>query len=201
MPYVVILLIIYIVLPKKVVRFLFYLYCMKKLRLITYYLILITCVSCQYDKTPKTFSTEKITIQYPSYLHVSNDVYPTKQTLLQTKNDYRDVYFILIDFGQKPSDSGFALMYDSITNQLKRNLKEVLVEKDSSFTINNLKAREYQVSGVLSSEKQAHRFLFTLDLFEDKTGHLYQTAGWLLRHKRQLWEKDLQAAAYSLTVK
>lgn len=163
--------------------------------------ILFLLASCEYSKEPKTFSNEKVIIQYPSYLHVSNDVYPTNQTLLQTKNDYRDVYFILIDFGQKPGDSGFALMYDSITNQLKRNLKEVLVEKDSVFTVNNLNAREYQVSGVLSSEKQALRFLFTLDLFEDKNGHLYQTAGWLLRHKRQLWERDLQKAAYSLQVK
>jgi hypothetical protein len=158
--------------------------------------------SCKYSKEPKTFSTEKISIQYPSYLSKSNHVYPTPQTILQLKNDYRDVYFIVIDFGQKPGEKGFEIMFDSVTNQLKHNLKELLIEKDTSFvTVNNLKTREMQLSGVLTSEKQALRFLFIVDLMEDENGHLYQTAGWLLRHKRQLWEKDIIAAVNSFKVK
>lgn len=171
-------------------------------RFVLLFTTLFWMVSCQYSKEPKTFSTEKINLQYPSYLSTSKHVYPTPQTILQLKNDYRDVYFIVIDFGQKPGEKGFEIMFDSISNQLKRNLREVMIEKDTSFiTINNLKARELRLSGVLNSEKQEHRFLFIIDLMEDKNGHLYQTAGWLLRHKRQLWEKDILAAAYSLTVK
>ncbi len=159
-------------------------------------------ISCKYSKEPKTFTTEKISIQYPAYLSKSNHVYPTPQTILQLKNDYRDVYFILIDFGQKPGEKGFDIMFDSVTNQLKKNLKELLIEKDTAFiTANNLKTREMHLSGVLSSEKQAHRFLFIVDLMEDKNGHIYQTAGWLLRHKKQLWQNDIITAAHSLQVK
>ena len=172
---------------------------------ISYALPLVAClviISCKYSKDPRTFSKEKISIQYPSYLFETDDVYPEKNTLLQLKNDYRDVYFILVDHGMKPGEQGFDIMYDSITTQLKKNLKEPNMEaKDTVFvTSNKLKVKEYQVSGILSSEKQDHRFLFVVDVFETKDGHIYQTAGWLLRHKRQLWLKDLQKAAYSLNV-
>ena len=83
-----------------------------------------------------------------------------------------------------------------------KNMKEHNIEaKDSSFTINNLNVREFQISGVLSSEKQDHRFHFVIDVFETPNGHIYQTAGWLLRHKRERWLKDLQNTAYTFTVK
>ena len=173
---------------------------------ISYLLIPAVCIflfSCKYSKEPKTFSRENVSIQYPSYLFETDDVYPEINTLLQLKNDYRDVFFILVDHGLKPGEQGFDIMYDSITSQLSKNLKEPNIEaKDTMFvTKNNLKVKEYQLSGVLSSEKQDHRFLFLLDVFETKDGHIYHTAGWLLRHKRQLWLKDLQQAAYSLNVK
>lgn len=173
---------------------------------ISYLLPLVACfvlISCKYSKEPRTFSHENVSIRYPSYLFETDDVYPAKNTLLQLKNDYRDVYFILVDHGMKPGEHGFDIMYDSITTQLKKNLKEPNIEaRDTAFvTKNNLKVKEYQVSGVLSSEKQDHRFLFVVDVFETADGHIYQTAGWLLRHKRQLWLKDLQNAAYSLDVK
>lgn len=178
---------------------------MKKNFVTSYYILLFTFLftSCRYSKTPETFTNENVSIQYPSYLFKTDDVYPEKNTLLQLKNDYRDVYFILVDHGQKPGEQGFDIMNDSIVNQLKRNLKELNVEAtDTVFTTaNNLKVKETQISGVLSSEKQDHRFQFVIDVFETPSGHIYQTAGWLLRHKRQLWLKDLQTAAYSLQAK
>jgi len=178
---------------------------MKKFFLITCYSLLITFAftSCRYSKTPETFTNGNVSIQYPTYLFKASDVYPEKNTLLQLKNDYRDVYFILVDHGQKPGEQGFDIMNDSIINQLKRNLKELKVEaNDTVFTTaNHLKVKETQISGILSSEKQDHRFMFVIDVFETPSGHIYQTAGWLLRHKRQLWIKDLQKAAYSLEVK
>jgi hypothetical protein len=178
---------------------------MKKKSSITYYLLLIAfaSTSCRYSKTPETFTDKNVSIQYPSYLFKTDDVYPEKNTLLQLKNDYRDVYFILVDHGQKPGEQGFDIMNDSIVNQLKRNLKELNVEaNDTVFTTaNHLKVKETQISGILSSEKQDHRFMFVVDVFETPSGHIYQTAGWLLRHKRQLWLKDLQNAARSLQVK
>lgn len=171
----------------------------------SYYLLLITFTftACRYSKTPETFELGKISIQYPSYLFKTDDVYPEKNTLLQLKNDYRDVFFILVDHGQKPGDNGFDIINDSIVNQLKRNLTELNIEaNDTIFTTkNNLKVKETKISGILSSEKQDHRFYFVIDVFETPSGHIYQTAGWLLRHKRELWLKDLQNAAYSLQVK
>lgn len=175
---------------------------MKKYQLLFLLLIPILFTSCRYSKEPKVFSNDKVSIEYPSYLFKSNDIYPEPNCIFQAKNDYRDVYFILVDHGQKPGEKGFEMMCDSILNQLKRNMKEPKIEsQDSSFTFNNLNAKEFQISGVLSSEKQDHRFLFVVDVFETTDGHIYQTAGWLLRHKRQLWLKDLQKAAHSLKVK
>jgi hypothetical protein len=178
---------------------------MKKNLLKSYYLLLITLAftSCRYSKTPETFTDKNVSIQYPSYLFKAEDVYPEKNTLLQLKNDYRDVYFILVDHGQKPGEQGFDIMNDSIINQLKRNLGELKIESnDTIFTTkNNLKVKETKISGVLSSEQQDHRFMFVVDVFETPTGHIYQTAGWLLRSKREHWLKDLQNAAYSLQVK
>ena len=168
-----------------------------------YLIIILTFFSCRYSKTPETFSNDKISIEYPTYLFKTDDVFPEKNTILQLKNDYRDVFFILVDYGQKPGDNGFDIMNDSIVRQLKRNLKELNVEaNDTMFTTeNNLKVKETKISGILSSEQQDHRFMFVIDVFETPNGHIYQTAGWLLRHKRQLWLKDLQNAAYSLKVK
>lgn len=171
---------------------------------IIYLLSFIFCLlsSCKYSKEPKTFSDKNVRIQYPSYLFETDDVYPEKNTLLQLKNDYRDVFFILVDQGQKPGEQGFDLMCDSVMNQLRRNLKEPNIEaKDTLFTTaNNLKVKEFQISGILSSEKQDHRFLFVIDVFETPNGHIYQTAGWLLRHKRDLWLTDLKNTAHSLKI-
>ena len=170
---------------------------------ILYFFIILSFSACRYSKTPEVFSDKNVTIEYPSYLFKTDDVYPEKNTLLQLKNDYRDVYFILVDHGMKPGEQGFELMSDSIIGQLKRNMKEPNVEaKDTVFnTANQLKVKEFQISGILSSEKQDHRFQFVVDVFEAPNGHIYQTAGWLLRHKRDLWLKDLQKSAYSLKVK
>lgn len=177
---------------------------MKTKSLTTYCLLLTTFIftSCRYSKTPEVFTDKNVSIEYPSYLFKADDVYPSKQTLLQLKNDYRDVYFILVDHGMKPGDKGFELMCDSVMTQLSRNLKEPNIEtNDTSFTTaNNLKVREYRISGVLSSEKQDHRFEFLVDMFETPKGHIYQTAGWLLRQKRNLWQNDLKKAAHSLKV-
>ena len=168
-----------------------------------YILIISTFFSCRYSKEPEIFFNKKVSIQYPSWLFKTDDVYPEKNTLLQLKNDYRDVYFILVDHGMKPGEYGFDMMYDSIVRQLKSHLKEPNIETaDTVFTtVNNLKVKEMQISGVMSSRQQDHRFLFIIDVFETKDGHIYQTAGWMLRHKRQLWEKEVQKAAYSLKVK
>ncbi len=165
-------------------------------------LVSTTIVSCKYSKEPEKFTDGKVSIEYPSYLFKTDDIYPEKNTLLQAKNDYRDVFFILVDHGQKPGENGFDIMFDSITSQLKRNIKEPNIEgSDTSFTTaNQLKVKEYKISGILSSAQQDHRFLFVIDVFETKDGHIYQTAGWLLRHKQHLWLKDLQKAAYSLKV-
>jgi len=166
-------------------------------------LISFVLTSCKYSKEPITFSNNQLSIQYPSYLSESKAIYPEKNAILQAGNDYRDVYFILVDHGQKPGEQGFDLMCDSIYNQLKRNLKEPNIEaNDTVFTTaNNLKVKEFQLSGILSSEKQDHRFQFVIDVFETPNGHIYQTAGWLLRNKRDLWLNDLQKAARSLKVK
>jgi hypothetical protein len=175
----------------------------KNTRLWTFVCGLFLFSSCRYSKTPEVFEDKNISIEYPSYLFKAEDVYPGKNTILQLKNDYRDVYFILVDHGMKPGVQGFELMCDSVINQLKRNLKEPNVEaKDTLFTTaNNFKVKEFQISGILSSEKQDHRFYFVVDVMEGPNGHIYQTAGWLLRHKRDLWLKDLQKSAYSLKVK
>lgn len=167
-----------------------------------YILLCLAFSACRYSKEPKTFSNKQLSIQYPSWLFETDDIYPEKNTLFQAKNDYRDVYFILVDYGIKPGEHGFDIMYDSITSQLKRNLKEPNLEvPDTTFiTPNQLKVREMQLSGVESSRQQDHRFLYIIDVFETKDGHIYQTAGWMLRHKRQLWQKAIQEAAYSLKV-
>lgn len=154
--------------------------------------------SCKYSKEPKQFKLDHLSLSYPSYLQQAQDVYPSAQTIFQAKNGYRDVYIILVDWGNNPGDSMFNLISDSVVNQLKANLKEVNIEKaDSIFTLNNMKARESQISGILSQHGMDIRFLFDLVLFQTKDGHIYQTAGWLMRHKQHLWLKDLQKTAYS----
>lgn len=170
--------------------------------LLLYSICILLITACSYSKEPETFSDKNLSIQYPSWLSVAHDIYPTKNTLLQAKNDYRDVFFILIDHGMKPGDNGFDIMCDSIVGQLRKNLKEPNTEQpDTTFiTSHQLKVREYLLSGVESSKQQDHRFLFVIDIFETKDGHIYQTAGWMLRNKRQLWLKDIQKAAYSLQV-
>jgi hypothetical protein len=157
-------------------------------------------VSCTYSRKPETFSAKNISLQYPAWLFKTDDVYPSPNTMLQLKNDYRDVYFILIDHGMKPGRNGFQLMYDSVVGQLQRNIREPNIEKpDSTFvTKNDFHGTEHQVSGILSSRQQDHRFLFIMDVFEAPNGHIYQTTGWMLRHKRNLWTKPIQNAAYSL---
>jgi hypothetical protein len=159
--------------------------------------------ACRYSKMPKTFTNGNVSIQYPAWLFKTDDIYPEKNTLLQLKNDYRDVYFILIDHGMKPGANGFDIMCDSVFNQLRRNIKEPNIEaRDTIFsTTNNLKVKEIQISGVMSSKQQDHRFLFIIDVFESANGHIYQTAGWMLRHKREHWTKDIQHTAYSLKIK
>lgn len=158
--------------------------------------------ACQYSKEPKTFSNEQLSIQYPSYLSKNDAVYPKPDGILEVSNDYRDVFFFLADIGPKPGPNGFDIMYDSLTTQLFNGISDPLVEKDTAFvTASGLKTREYRVSGIVSSEKQDKRVFFILNLFETNNGHLYQTTGWLFRHKRALWEKDLHEAAYSLKVK
>lgn len=175
----------------------------KPANVIRYLLIVFLFSACTYSEKPKTFSNKIISIEYPSYLSESKDIYPEQNALFQAKNDYRDVYFILVDHGIKPGENGFDIMYDSIINQLTRNLIEPNVEKtDTTFTTEHkLKVKELQISGRLTSEQQNHRFIFVIDVFETKDGHIYQTAGWMLRHKRQLWLKDLQKSAHSLKVK
>lgn len=176
---------------------------LKNYRLWTIVCALFFFTSCRYSKEPEKFENNKVSIEYPSYLFKTDDIYPIKNCLFQAKNEYRDVFFILVDHGPKLGEQGFELMCDSIMNQLKRNLKEPNMEaRDTLFTtMNNLKVKEYQLSGRLSSEKQDHRFQFVVDIFETKNGQIYQTAGWLLRTKRDLWLKDLQKTAYSLKVK
>lgn len=173
---------------------------MKKLLIPLYVIAFFT--ACQYSEKPDTFENDRLSIQYPSYLSKNDGVYPKPDGILEVSNDYRDVFFFLADIGPKPGPNGFEIMYDSLTTQLFNGIGDPLVEKDTAFTTaNGLKTREYQVSGIVSSEKQDKRVFFILNLFEDKNGHLYQTTGWLFRHKRALWENDLHAAAYSLKVK
>jgi len=178
---------------------------MKSQRLLSLVLLIVLTVfvlsSCKYSKEPKQFKLDHLSLSYPSYLQQAQDVYPSAQTIFQAKNGYRDVYFILVDWGNNSGDSMFNVISDSVVNQLKANLKEVNIEKsDSSFTINDMKAREAQVSGILSQHGMDIRFLFDLVIFQTKDGHIYQTAGWLMRHKQHLWLKDLQKAAFSLRI-
>ena len=77
----------------------------KNTRLWTFICGLFLFSSCRYSKTPEVFEDKNISIEYPSYLFKAEDVYPEKNTLLQLKNDYRDVYFILVDHGMKPGVS------------------------------------------------------------------------------------------------
>jgi len=161
-------------------------------------LSLLTLSSCKYSDKPKEYNNGKIGIQYPSYLKKDKSIYPADNLLIGVKNAYRNVFFILLDFGQRPGDNGFDVMFDSLSTQLKRGIREPFVEKDSSFTLNGFKVREMHLSGILASMGQEKRMLFIFDLFEDKDGHLYQTAGWCFRHRRDLWQKDLENMAYSL---
>lgn len=180
-----------------------YLYSMKNVSFQQWMVLVIATLlfsACKYSEEPTVYKGKDVEIAYPSYLSEAEGVYPMKNALVQAKNDYRDVYFILVDHGMKPGDNGFELMFDSITTQLKRNLREVKIETpDTMFvTANQLKVKEARFSGILSSEKQDHRFLFLIDVFETSEGHIYQTAGWLFRHKQHLWLEDLKTAAYSL---
>jgi hypothetical protein len=170
----------------------------------TWLVLFVMLVSgCRYSKKPEVFTKGNVTIEYPSWLFQTDDVYPVKNTLLQLKNDCRSVYFILVDHGMKPGEQGFDIMCDSVFSQIRHNIREPNMEaNDTLFTTpNGLKVKERQISGVMSSRQQDHRFLFILDVFETKDGRIYQTAGWMLRHKRALWTKAIQNAAYSLKIK
>lgn len=156
---------------------------------------------CKYSEQPKTFENEQIKLEYPSYLKKDKEVFPVENLLLGLKNDYRDVFFILVDNGEKPGINGFEVMFDSLTNQLKNGIREPEIEKDTAFTIHEMKTREMHISGIVASTNQEKRMYFIFNLFEDKQGHLYQTVGWCFRHKREVWQKDIQQISYSLKTK
>jgi hypothetical protein len=157
--------------------------------------------ACKYSEQPKVFENESIYMEYPSYLKKSKDIFPVNNLLAGLKNDYRDVFFILLDYGQKPGENGFEIMYDSLTTQLKNGIREPFVEKDTSFVQNGFKVREMHLSGIVANTEQEKRMYFIFNLFEDKNAHLYQTCGWCFRHKRDIWQKDIQGIAYSLKAK
>jgi hypothetical protein len=175
---------------------------MKKGTLFFSLFILIFCtISCKYSEQPKIFENQNITLEYPSYLKNSKAVFPVENLLLGLKNDYRDVFFILLDYGQKPGINGFEVMFDSLSNQLKNGIREPFIEKDTIFQINQFKTREIHISGIIAATNQEKRMYFVFNIFEDKNGHLYQTSGWCFRHKREVWQHDIQNIAYSLKQK
>lgn len=174
---------------------------MKKVSFCCWFICILAFYSCQYSEQPKTFENTKIKIEYPSYLKKTKDVFPVENLLVGLKNDYRDVFFILVDNGKKPGNYGFEIMFDSLTSQLKNGIREPQVEKDTSFTINNFKTREVHISGIIASTNQEKRMYFIFNLFEDRQENLYQTVGWCFRHKKEVWQNDIQNISYSLQTK
>jgi hypothetical protein len=174
---------------------------MKKCANIYFLITILLITACKYSEKPKVFQNDNISIEYPSYLKKDKDVFPVQNLILGLKNDYRDVFFILCDYGKKPGINGFNIMADSLVNQLKNGIREPQVEKDTTFNINQFKTREVHISGIIASTNQEKRMYFVFNLFEGKDEHLYQTAGWCFRHKRDLWQKDIQGIAYSLKQK
>lgn len=166
-----------------------------------YCIVVLFLHSCKYSEQPKVFENDKLKIEYPSYLKKSKDVFPVDNLVLGLKNDYRDVFYILTDYGKKPGENGFSVIFDSLTNQLKNGVREPMIEKDTSYTINQMQTREMHLSGIIAATNQEKRMYFIFNLFEDKRGNLYQTAGWCFRHKRDVWQADIQNITKSLQAK
>ena len=51
---------------------------------ILYFFIILSFSACRYSKTPEVFSDKNVTIEYPSYLFKTDDVYPEKKYLTAT---------------------------------------------------------------------------------------------------------------------
>lgn len=164
-----------------------------------FFLIILTIISsCKYSEQPKTFEKDTIQLSYPSYLKKSSSVFPVSNLVLGLKNDYRDVFYIVVNHGAKPGDNGFNIIFDSLTSQLKNGIREAYIELDTSYTINNMKTRELHLSGIVASSNQEKRMYFIFNLFEDSQQTLYQTTGWCFRHKRNIWQKDIEQITHSL---
>ncbi|MCB9034565.1 MAG: hypothetical protein H6553_12060 [Chitinophagales bacterium] len=171
-------------------------------RFLAFAIILFTFSACKYSDEPKVFDNENIHLEYPSYLNKNKQVYPQENNVISAQNDYRDVYFFVADLGQKPGSNGFNITFDNITKQLLTNVRDALLEQDTSYTLSNgLTTRRAIISGIVASKNQEKRMLFFVNLYEDKQHNLYQLTSWIFRHKRSVWENDLNSIANSFSVK
>lgn len=169
---------------------------MKKLQLfVSIFLVVLLLNSCKYPDTPKSFEfKEKFNIEFAPYLSKTKDIHPN--AIFQAQNKYRDVYYILVPQAYKPDSLWFETLYDSLSNDLKKGVKESYVLKDTFFVNDkNYIVHELSMNGKVKEKS----FFFLFQLIQKDTT-IYQSAGWCFKNKKDLWEKDLRAINNSLTI-
>ena len=149
-------------------------------------------VACKYsDKYKKFTSAHDFSVEYPPYLQKSSNLHPS--ALVQAKNDYRDIYFVAGLYDKGTDSNAFNTFCDTTIQNLEKFIREPLIEKDSSFTLNNLPVREILLTGTIEEK----RILYVINFYNGRDKY-YQTCGWFFRSKRNLWENDIKKSCRSL---
>lgn len=166
---------------------------MKQSIFFCFVLFIITFTSCKYSSSYKKQAfVNDFSVEYPPYLQKAHGIHPS--ALLQTKNDYRDIFFIA-GMAEKGNDSSaFKTYCDTTVKLLTSVLKEPMIVLDTTFINHqNLLVREIKLTAWLN-EKQ---MFYMIDFYFGKDNYFQTTTGFF-NSKRNVWEKDMEIACRSL---
>jgi len=150
--------------------------------------------ACKYSDKFRVMDTAHFVVEMPPYLNKANNLHPEAQ--VQGRNNYRDVYFMVLEHERSASDSAFSARFDTITAGIKNYCRDPYVEMDSTFTVNGLQGKYRRVTGSIKDK----RLVFTIALIRGKNQD-YEISGWLFTGKRGLWLKDLHQGISSFKEK
>jgi hypothetical protein len=154
----------------------------------------ILTTSCQYSDAFKRIETDHFIVEMPSYLSKVRDLHPHAQ--VQGRNNYRDVYFLVVEHEKTNTDSTFNASLDTITKGIQSYCRDAFLEKDSAFTVNGLHVQYRRVTGSIKDK----RLVFAVALVKGKN-YNYEITGWLFNSKRELWLKDIHQGMQSFREK
>ena len=167
---------------------------MNNYRIFTIFLATALLGACSYGEKFRNMETDHFTVEMAPYLSKVHNVHPEAQ--VQGRNNYRDVYFLVLEHDRSASDSVFQNNLDSISFRIKSTLRDPFVEKDSSYTVNGLPVIQRKLTGTTKDK----RLVFNIALVRGKN-YDYEISGWMFNSKRSLWLDDIQQSISSFREK